>query len=230
MMLVTPGGTEPDPRWRAIRAVVPATVCVAFTEPGDDSGPPFADEVATVAHAVPARQHEFLLGRRCARAALAQLGVIAAAIPVGPSRAPMWPRGAVGSISHCRGFVGAAVARATDMRGLGFDVEPAMPLGDELISAICTAEEIAWASEAPPPAAADWPKVLFCAKEAIHKCIAPQSGRSLEFTDVVVNVHTPSSPFIARLVAPRDPRLPDFAQIEGRLAITESFVFAAAFM
>lgn len=226
------GGTAAwsDSRVSAIRSLVPESVRIAIAQDDEDAGPPHAEELQLVAHAVPARQHEFLLGRRCARAALAQLGAVPGAILVGANRAPIWPPGIVGSIAHCRGFVGAMVSRDEHLECLGFDAEPALPLGEELVTAVCTSVEIDWVRNAAPPIAADWPTVLFCAKEAIHKCIAPRSQVTLDFTDVTVVLDVLARTFVARLEVPPEERLPDFARIEGRYAIAASLVFTSAFI
>lgn len=219
-----------DSRVSAIRSLVPESVRIAVAKDDDDAGPPHADELHLVARAVPARQQEFLLGRRCARAALAQLGAIPGAILSGPDRAPIWPPGIVGSIAHCRGFVGAMVSRDEYLECLGFDAEPALPIGEELVTAVCSSAEIDWVRDAAPPIAGDWLTVLFCAKEAIHKCIAPRSHVTLDFTDVTVVLDMPARTFVARLTGPADERLPDFARIEGRYAIADSLVFTSAFI
>lgn len=53
--------------------------------------------LASVPHA---RQAEFLAGRTLARVALARLGRTDAQIPIGADRAPDWPEGFHGSLSH----------------------------------------------------------------------------------------------------------------------------------
>ncbi len=52
--------------------------------------------------AVPKRIHEFAGGRACARAALSQIGYGGVAVLRGADRAPIWPAGATGSITHTR--------------------------------------------------------------------------------------------------------------------------------
>lgn len=44
-------------------------------------------------------------------------------IPIGPSRAPIWPEGVEGSISHTRGLAVSVAARDSQYRGIGLDVE-----------------------------------------------------------------------------------------------------------
>lgn len=179
-------------------------------------------------HAVPARQREFAIGRACARAALARFGVAATAIPVGERRAPVWPAGFVGSITHCRGFVGAVAARTDQLEAIGFDVEPAIPLEAGLLATICTDAEMRWLHTAPPLAAADWGTVIFSAKEAIHKCVAPRSGVTLGFREVELTLRPADGTFSASLLATGYPTLPDLARLIGRFAIGPAFVSTAA--
>ena len=61
------------------------------------------EEAPAIARAIPKRQAEFAAGRRAARAALTTLGHPAQAIPVGDRRAPIWPQGTVGAITHDQG-------------------------------------------------------------------------------------------------------------------------------
>jgi 4'-phosphopantetheinyl transferase EntD len=72
--------------------------------------------------AVLKRQVEFLAGRVCAQQALEVLpGHKPGAIPPQPDRAPGWPPGIVGSITHTKGYAAALVALETHYQGLGVD-------------------------------------------------------------------------------------------------------------
>ncbi len=136
--------------------------------------------------AVPARQREFLAGRSCAQRALHLAGAQEAReISIGPLRAPQWPAGFSGSISHSAGFVAAVAAPWRSARGLGLDLE-----------AVVTAEQAAalqpligrrdeWARLARSGAdPAIHFTLLFSAKEALFKCLAPRVGRYFDFLDV----------------------------------------------
>ncbi|MBN1173619.1 MAG: 4'-phosphopantetheinyl transferase, partial [Micromonosporaceae bacterium] len=87
-----------------IEAILPPLVASAelFHDPPDARMLP--EEAPLVARAVPRRRAEFTTGRHCARLALASLGVEPAAILAGPDRAPRWPAGIVGTITHCDGY------------------------------------------------------------------------------------------------------------------------------
>src|ERR671914_1172478 len=96
----------------------------------------FSDEAAAVAGAGAERRREFGTVRYCARKALRQLGVPAVPILPDVDRAPRWPVGVVGSMTHCAGYRAAAVARSGELCGLGIDAEPGRPLPDEALDLV----------------------------------------------------------------------------------------------
>ncbi|MGH8080145.1 MAG: 4'-phosphopantetheinyl transferase family protein, partial [Lysobacter sp.] len=73
--------------------------------------------------AVAKRRGEYLAGRICAQRALQRLGMPAGQVAIGPDREPLWPAGAMASISHA-GDRAVCIA-STDPRviGLGIDIE-----------------------------------------------------------------------------------------------------------
>jgi len=146
----------------------------------------FPEEAFAIRGAVERRRVEFASGRCCARAALRRLDGPTVAIGVGHNRAPIWPDGFVGSISHCRDICCAAVARSSDVQSLGIDVEYAEALEQHLESMICSdAERAAW-SRLPVLRGSTWGKIAFVTKEAFYKCYSPVMKTFLEFHDVSV--------------------------------------------
>ena len=158
-----------------------------------------AAEAEAVARAVDSRRAEFATARRCARAALARLGRPAEAVPVGERRAPVWPDGVVGSITHCAGFRAAAVAHRADVRGLGLDAEPHAPLPPGVLDAVSEPAERAGLAAAGDGVHAD--RLLFCAKESVYKAWFPLTGTFLGFGDAAVSVAADGT-FSARLRVP----------------------------
>ena len=166
-------------------------------------GPPvtvplFADEERAVAHAVPARRAEYAAVRGCARDALGRLGVTTLAVPSAPNRAPVWPDGIVGSMTHCAGYRAAAVARSHAWAGLGIDAEPRAPLPPEVADLVLDASERAPLADLDPHLCAD--RVLFSAKESAYKVWSPITGTWLGFEDV--RVHLEDDELVIRLLKP----------------------------
>jgi enterobactin synthetase component D len=175
--------------WRALVAgVFPADVAVAWDAMGSATAPLLAEEEALMLRAVAKRQHEFALGRGCARRALAELGLEPGALLVGAKREPLWPPGVVGSIAHDVRLCVAVAARSNAYAGVGVDVEPDEPLSTGVAARIWSPEEAARAegvSVVPPASAA---KLVFSAKEAVYKCQFPITREFIGFRGVRVTL------------------------------------------
>ena len=164
--------------------VLPSAVVVAARTDDDPDAVLAPEEEPAVAKAVATRRAEFTTARACARDALTRLGLAAPAVPVGERRAPVWPDGVVGAITHCAGFRAAAVAWREQVRTVGLDAEPHTALPDGVLEAVSDAGERALlerlAREQPE---VRWDKILFSAKESVYKAWYPLTGRWLGFED-----------------------------------------------
>lgn len=147
-------------------------------------------EQQSLLRAVPKRISEFAAGRACARAALAQLGYGEVALPMGADRAPCWPSGATGSITHTHGYCAAVVAATTSIRALGLDAEPETSVKPHLWRRICTPEELAVLHTQEATQAAATATLIFSAKEAFYKCQHTLTGEWLGFTDISVDIES----------------------------------------
>lgn len=201
----------------------PGTVVVAG--PGGPDAALFAEEEPAVATAIDRRRVQFTQGRSYAREALRRLGADVCAIPMRPDRAPGWPEGVVGTISHTDGLVCAAVAWRRDVASLGIDVESrARVISPKLDRFIRTPRE---REAGDLPTDFDALRVVFSAKESIHKCVHPLSGITLGFQDVELQINVDEGTFRPQLVRPRE-GLPDFSLIVGRFTLTDDFVVSAS--
>lgn len=159
----------------------PGTAVAAISLPAPAMPLPPAEHAATAGMA-PGRRAEFAAGRYCARLALARLGVTPGAVPVGQGRAPAFPAGTAGTITHAAGFAAAAVALAP--RTLGIDIEAALDLPAEVLHRVCSPAEL---SLAPAGLATGlWARVVFSAKESVYKAVAATAGRFIDFDEVRV--------------------------------------------
>lgn len=143
----------------------------------------FPQEELAIQRAVPRRVSEFIGGRVAARQAMRKLGIQPGPIPMGPDRAPIWPMGTVGSISHAGDLCLATVARTQDYQMIGVDLEPDTPLAADLVDEVSTADELSERPDAPPTVAA---KRIFSAKEAVYKAIYPRLRKVVGFGAVTI--------------------------------------------
>jgi 4'-phosphopantetheinyl transferase EntD len=135
------------------------------------------------------RRREHAAGRLLARTLVAELGVEGAQpLLADDDRVPRWPAAVVGSISHCATLCVVAVAPASSVRGVGIDVEPALPLPPGVGPLVLFApdhEALASAADHRRPL---FERVVFSAKEAVYKAIFPITRRSLDFPAMAVRV------------------------------------------
>lgn len=138
-------------------------------------------ESPMLAKATPARQAEFGAGRAAARQALRAIGLVPFAIPMGSDRAPVWPAGVVGSITHDDGLCLAVAARRSSLAGLGIDLEPLDPLPRDLWPTVLTAADRVWLSTQDVDLRGAYARMIFSAKEATYKALYPQTRRIVGF-------------------------------------------------
>lgn len=184
-----------------LEEILPAEVECAESF-ADLPAPLYPQEAVLLKRSSARRRREFATVRACARNALGRLGLPPVPLPPGTGGAPCWPSGIVGSMTHCDGYRGAALARAAQVRTIGIDAEPAFPLPRGVLGLIAST----WEREALSPLAAAYPSVcwdrlLFCAKEAVYKAWYPLTGQWLNFRDATVQIEADGS-FRAAILAP----------------------------
>jgi len=132
------------------------------------------------------RLEDFSTGRYCAIKALEQLGIQDAVIPIGEDRAPIWPEGIVGSISHCDSLAGAIVAKSSDHISLGLDIEEIGRVTPDLWDLVFTENEKNYLSGLSEEDTLIQSTAIFSIKEAFYKFQHPLTKTFLDFLDVTV--------------------------------------------
>ncbi|MFF1297260.1 MULTISPECIES: 4'-phosphopantetheinyl transferase [unclassified Streptomyces] len=164
----------------------------------------YPEEAAPVARAAEKRQRKFATVRLCARTALARLGVAPMPILPGENRAPVWPDGIVGSMTHCDGYRAAATAYSTTVAAIGVDAEPHDPLPDGGVAeaVLSPGERDTVMRLAERRADIAWDRLIFSAKESVYKAWFPLTGRWLDFTECVIVPDPVRGTFTGTLLAP----------------------------
>lgn len=185
-----------------ICSILPVGVASAELFNDDEAGLLFSEEEEAIRTAAPGRRNEFASGRTCARLAMGKLGHAPVAVPQGASREPIWPPGLVGSITHCRGYRAAAVARSELYHAVGIDAEPHEELPDGIAARIALPGEqrLLRSHQAGD---VHWDRVLFSVKESIYKVWFPVARRWLGFQDAEVEIDPPTFSFRATLLVER---------------------------
>lgn len=185
-----------------IETIVPAGVAVAEAFADAPNLPLFPSEQAEIAKATEKRRREFTTVRHCARLALLQLGRSPAPILPGPGRAPQWPAGVVGSLTHCDGYRAAAAAPDNRFAMIGIDAEPHRPLPPGVLAVIARDEETRRLAElAEEFPGTQWDTLAFSAKEAVYKAWFPSTRGPIDFKDVALTF----DPVVGSFTAHRRP-------------------------
>ncbi|PIE12984.1 MAG: phosphopantetheinyl transferase [Rhodobacterales bacterium] len=217
------------PVWaKAAMELLPPGLVLAWEDPALSDEGLFAVEEVAMHRAVPARRAEFAAGRRAAHRLLEQVMGRASPIPMGPDRAPLWPGGVVGSLSHCPGACVAVAGRADDIRAVGVDIEPYAPLDPALFDIVATARERGWLETLPPTRRGLAAKCLFSAKEAVFKSQYGITGKMLDFHDLECVLDVPARRVAARF-AHSVPFGFDRLSLETRIQVADGFIFCISF-
>jgi enterobactin synthetase component D len=128
------------------------------------------------------RRNEYLAGRCAARQSIRALTGKSLIPDTDHDRAPIWPSGLVGSISHGGGHAVALVGKQIDYLGLGVDIEP--PLDTR--RAMKLAPQILTDSELRSDVSPEHVSRAFSAKESLFKALYPLTRVWFGFQDAVL--------------------------------------------
>jgi 4'-phosphopantetheinyl transferase EntD len=207
-----------------LKSMLPGDVAFAAGAIADAGVDLFDVESAAVAGAVAKRRREFGAGRTYARAALAGLACPPQPIPVGTDRRPIWPRGFIGSISHCDHLCVAIAGRSEAYAGLGIDIEDDKPVEEGMRAIICRPDE---RQRAPAGRlSTDGAKLSFVVKEALFKAYYPATSAFLDFHEVSVELDERCQAFTATLVSDDKPALAHSRCFAGRVGRVEGHLVA----
>jgi len=202
-----------------LSALVPHARFVAESVPRlADEADLYPDEIAHIRAAVAQRRAEFATARVCARRGLAAMGIAPVSLVPAADRAPAWPDGVVGSITHTRDYCAVALGRCPPVRSMGIDVETIRELEEGVADLILTDRERAWLHSPEPRARplVEDSLLVFSAKEAFYKCQFPLTHRLLEFRDVEIELPPRDGRFSVTVLKRDWPK--DLARLDGRFA------------
>lgn len=212
---------QPD----ALEALFPRSVVTVSADAAELWDEPLhPGEADLIANAVASRRREFAAGRACAREALTRLGHAAVPLLRTPLRAPAWPGGTTGSITHCDAYCAAAAAHTREHRALGIDAERTGRVTARILERVTNETE-----RNPPsgsnsdPAMPDWRTLVWCSKESALKCLATATGRMPTPREIAIELEP--NAFRARLVSPALRAL-GVSELRGRTAVRGSLVLA----
>lgn len=201
-----------------IRHMFGPSVAIGWADPKSPMPRLLGDEVLAIEHVTAARAREFAAGRAAARAAMEQLGHLPRPVLQGPDRAPVWPAGLTGSITHTAQDALAVVTEDPAVRALGLDLEPAQPLDPGLWREVCTDEDLLWLGTLGPSQRGYFAKLIFSAKEAAYKAQYQITRRLIGFDSMHLAPDLENRTFTAELRIDL-PNMPKGTRLDGKFAI-----------
>ena len=131
------------------------------------------------------RKNEFYSGRWCAVQSLIKKNESDLSIQIGKDRAPIWPKGVVGSISHSDQLAAALVDNNANCLAIGLDIQPAssMALASDLKASILHPNEIKNFAQHYDEKLFD---IIFSAKETLFKALYPSCSIFFDHLDAEV--------------------------------------------
>ena len=178
--------------------------------------------------AVSKRQTEFLAGRLCAHEALRRATGVASIPAVGEDRAPCWPAGVVGSITHGAGWAAAVAARAEQWRGLGLDVERllASARADRLAAEILTPRELEGYGDLDDTQRALRVTLTFSIKESLFKALYPLVNKRFYFQEAELIHQDGNGQARLRLLNDLSQEWKSGVELEGQFAQFEGYLLS----
>jgi 4'-phosphopantetheinyl transferase EntD len=217
----------------AARNLLPTTVAVATADSRMDytmRHPPLhALELPALTKMSAPRRCEYSAGRHAARNALAQFATYQKPIIQGQDRAPIWPTGFTGSISHTNEHCIAVVAKTNDLNSIGVDIEPNSDLDQQIISEICGSNELSWINAQPLTQRGKLARLIFSAKECAYKCQYPLTHQIFGFDTFHITINQTTSCFTATFEHPIEIFHKGY-QLSGRYCIVQDTILTTVFM
>lgn len=176
----------------------------------------YPEEGKHLSKAVPKRRNEFIVGRRCARAALAQIDVEPCVLLSGEDRVPEWPVGVLGSISHSMRLCCAVAAHSNTAACLGVDLETTTRISSGVIERVLHPLEADFVGDNQAHGS-----LIFSAKEAFFKAQFPTWGAWPNFDDLAFQVDTSTGQLEVIHVAANLP--PDLRSAAERMQFRYAF-------
>ena len=183
------------------------------------------DPPAHLERAIPKRKAEYTAARLLAWRIQESHGATPSNVGTGPKRAPIWPAGWSGSISHTGPYVAVWMSRSPNAL-MGLDIETVAK--SKSLEAICSmvlqpAELEVLGSDAWVLTAA------FSAKECLYKCLFPQVGRFFGFESARVTTFNRHS-ISLQLTESLDQKLPKDSIFRVAVSREKSFVMTTLFV
>jgi len=203
----------------------PNHVAIEITDLVSASASLLPEEELFSQHYSAKRRREFITGRTNARQLLKKYNLHRYPLLPNADRAPIWPEGIIGSISHCKDLCGVIVSEAKHYRSIGFDIENIRTFNFAVRKYICTEDEDEWLLSLPEASRSQALLLIFSIKESLYKCIYQADGIKLNFKKISSIPQFEHGRF---LLSPVDDLHMKYKDIKTRFIITEQHIYSLA--
>ncbi|MDO8775873.1 MAG: 4'-phosphopantetheinyl transferase superfamily protein [Burkholderiaceae bacterium] len=179
-----------------------------------------------IKQAVAKRKSEYLAARIASRDLMRLFGIDDAQITLKENRAPLWPSGIVGSITHTDNVTVIAAGRERDINGVGIDCEKIVEheIVDKLSEHVLTENEIVLMRRM-GICPRDFFTLAFSAKESLYKAVNGYYGISPEFKDAQLErLDIASGQFVVKLEVARHNGRGIYKQFNGQALFFDKYV------
>lgn len=202
--------------------IVADVCCLLDVDPSPHQLHP--DERPAIQRAVAKRRREFVAGRFLARRAAERLGWAGLVLPMAADRAPQWPNGLRGSITHCCHWCAIALCRREDGIAVGIDLEAHPRIDESLVPLFMSARERRLLDACPYGERALVKTVVFSAKEAAFKAQYVATRTPMDFEDIEIEIDVSAGRFRAIVRSERTSHPMDGVVLPGRFFHTSDVV------
>jgi len=204
--------------------IFPKHVEIEVLELKDFNEKGLPEEEKIIAHAAATRKKEFRSGRYCARKALEKLGITNTPILFESNRAPIWPDGFSGSISHTKELCIGIACKKEHSPSLGVDIENLGRVKEKLWKAILRNNEQDYLLSLPKAEREDIASLIFSIKECFYKYQYPLTQKWLGFLDAEVEISLDKNTFHIKLLSDQLDPLKLEQSFNGKFAFIKGLV------
>jgi 4'-phosphopantetheinyl transferase EntD len=189
------------------------------------------DFISEILNSVNKRKAEYLAGRVMAMKGLELLGSSELQVNIGKHRAPLWPAGYLGSITHTSQKVIAVVARKKQYNYIGIDCENifGQDVFGEIKGMIVNLAEVAYLSRVDVPMV-KLMTLVFSAKETFFKAVYPYVLHYFDFDAVeIIEISLEKQTFTLMICKDLTPFLKRKMEFDGIFIFDSNTVLTAIF-
>ncbi|MDQ1195025.1 4'-phosphopantetheinyl transferase superfamily protein [Agrobacterium sp. SORGH_AS 787] len=199
--------------------------CLTLRYSAEDGGGEVPSLPLQLSNATQRRKAEFIAGRRCAAEGTRRIIGRTIFPGMGEDRAPIWPEGVIGAISHSQGQAIALVSSSLRFRGVGIDIEKLLTeeeAHDIAPQALTANERYNLGNDVDPFMTG----LIFSAKESLFKALYPTVKRSFIFEAAELSSFDASGSASLRLTTDLHPEWRRGAEVPLRFCHIEGLLIS----